>query len=118
MAEICAECKHIHSMPDVCGAVIGAPRSWAPRCACRIPVPVCGVTEREVILAALKRVYGEPKQENAEYDPKDTFSAGWKQEFAESVKDANISVFDGYTNFVSSFEFDAEGKLTRCSAWE
>lgn len=77
------------------------------------------MTEREVILAALKRVYGEPKPPKDKYDAKGgTFEAMHQQKFADADENLDISVHDGYSGFVSAFAFDAEGNLTRCSAWE
>ena len=77
------------------------------------------MTEREVILDALKRVYGEPKPPETKYDAKGgTFKAARQQKFADSDENLEISVYDGYSGFVSAFAFDAEGNLTRCSAWE
>lgn len=78
-------------------------------------------TEREIILDAIKRVYGEPLPPESRYGhEKDELVFGAERGFKprEGVRESDIFVFDGYSFFYTNFEFDEEGQLVRCSAWE
>jgi hypothetical protein len=76
------------------------------------------MTEREVIIQALTRVYGEGKPPQDQYDSGLTWSSTWQRQFPDTQRLDGLSVYDGYSCFVSSFEFDKDGDLIRCAAWE